>query len=139
MHQSSNVKPTLVTLIAVMTLISGLVNLVWGWGGTAAIVLGTLGLGLLCAPITILPGILGLFEISYALKLLGEPHQLIRPSQNIAILEIVCILAGNFLSAMVGILALIFYNDPAVIEHFASLSGTSAISNQPAISAPEST
>jgi hypothetical protein len=117
-------KPTYVNVIAWMTLASGIVNLFWGLGLTLTIVLGTIGFGLVCAPLTILPTILGIFEVIYAAKLLSNPPQAVQPSTTIAILEIVCILAGNLFSVVVGILALIFYNDVTVKDYFARLNGT---------------
>ena len=126
-------KPTLVHVIAWMTLASGIVNLFWGIGasGTA---LATV-LGVICIPITILPTVLGIFEIIYAAKLMGNPPQQIQPSTNIAILEIVCILLANIFAVVVGILALIFYNDIAVKEYFARLNGTlvPAVATTPAL------
>lgn len=116
-------KPGLVKTISVITLLSGILNLLWGLVATASIVFGTFFFGLLCAPITIFPTILGIFEIIYALKLLAEPVQPAQPSQTIAILEILCILTGNVFSMIVGILALVFYNDPQVKEFFARLNG----------------
>ncbi|HEU0296804.1 MAG TPA: hypothetical protein VFR47_28965 [Anaerolineales bacterium] len=120
-------KPTLVHVIAWTTLASGIVNLFWGLGlsGTA---LATV-IGFFCIPITILPTVLGIFEIIYAAKLFSDPPQVIQPSTNIAVLEIVCVLAANFFSMAVGILSLIFYNDTIVKNYFASLNGT--LSNGP--------
>jgi hypothetical protein len=81
-------------------------------------------IGIVCIPFAILPTILGVFEIIYAAKLLSNPPQAVQPSTNIAILEIVCILAGNIFSVVVGILALVFYNDLTVKDYFARLNGT---------------
>lgn len=117
-------KPTLVNVIAWMTLASGIVNLFWGLGVSLTVLVSTIGFGLICLPLTILPTILGVFEIIYAAKLLSNPPQAVRPSTNLAILEIVCILAGNIFSVVVGILALVFYNDIAVRDYFARLNGT---------------
>jgi hypothetical protein len=79
---------------------------------------------LIClAPLAILPTILGIFEIIYAAKLLTNPPQPVRPSTTIAILEILCILAFNVFSMIVGILALVFYNDPQVKDYFNRLNG----------------
>jgi hypothetical protein len=114
-------KPTLVHVIAWMTLASGIVNLFWGIAASGA-VLATI-VGVICVPITILPTILGIFEIIYAAKLLGNPPQQIQPSTNLAILEIVCILVGNLFAVVVGILALVFYNDLIVKNYFAQLNG----------------
>ena len=115
-------KPTLVNVIAWMTLASGIVNLFWGLG-LAITVLMTI-VGIVCVPFAILPTVLGIFEIVYATKLLSNPPQPVQPSTNIAILEIVCILAGNIFAVVVGILALVFYNDLTVREFFARLNGT---------------
>lgn len=117
-------KPTLVNVIAWTTLASGIVNIIWGLAasGTA---LATV-IGIICTPITILPSILGIFEILYAAKLLSDPPQVVKPSTNIAVLEIVCVLAGNIFAMAVGILSLVFYNDQIVRDYFARLNGIAA-------------
>jgi len=113
--------PGLVKTIAVITLISGIVNIFWGLIATA-IVVPTIILACL-AVFTILPTILGVFEIIYALKLLNNPPQPVQPSTTIAILEILTVFVGNVFSMVVGILSLVFYNDPQVKEYFAKLNG----------------
>ncbi|MGB8981067.1 MAG: hypothetical protein WCC12_04260 [Anaerolineales bacterium] len=115
-------KPTLVNVIAWMTLASGIVNLFWGL--IASLSVAVTVVGLLCTPFTVLPTVLGIFEIIYAAKLLSNPPQAVQPSTTIAILEIVCILALNVFSVVVGILALVFYNDITVRDYFAQLNGT---------------
>ena len=117
-------KPTLINVIAWTTLASGIVNLFWGLAasGTA---LATF-VGVICTPLTILPTILGVFELIYAAKLFSNPAQPLKPSTNIAIFEIACVLAGNVFSMAVGILALVFYNDTVVKDYFARLNGTVA-------------
>ena len=117
-------KPTLVNVIAWMTLASGIVNLFWGIAASGAL-LATI-VGVICVPITILPTILGVFEIIYAAKLMSDPPQQIQPSTNIAILEIVCVIAGNLFAVVVGILALVFYNDLTVKDYFTQLNRTLA-------------
>ena len=113
-------KPTLVNVIAWMTLASGIVNLFWGVIASLT-ALATI-VGIVCTPFTILPTILGVFEIIYAAKLLSNPAQPVLPSTNIAVLEIVTILVGNVFSMVVGILALVFYNDLVVKDYFARLN-----------------
>src|SRR5512136_1871905 len=112
-------KPGMVQAIAIMTLINGIINVLYGASVTLAIVLGTFFVGLICAPVTILPFVLGIFEIVYGAKLLANPPQAVKPSQAIAILEIIAVLSGNVISLVVGILALVFYNDARVKEYFA--------------------
>ena len=115
-------KPTLINVIAWTTLASGIVNIIWGLAasGTA---LATV-VGIFCTPLTILPTVLGIFEIIYAAKLLSNPPQPVQPSQTIAILEIVCLLAGNVFAMVVGILSLVFYNDQIVRDYFTRLNGS---------------
>ena len=108
----------MVTGLAVMTLVNGILNILYSLGFTFAIVVGTIGVGLLCVPITILPTVLGIFEILYAVKLISNPPQPVRPSQTLAILEIFCFVTGNMVSTVVGILALVFYNDQSCQDVF---------------------
>ncbi len=115
-------KPTLVHVIAWTTLASGIVNLFWGLAASGT-VLATI-VGFVCVPITILPTVLGIFEILYAAKLFSNPAQPVQPSTNIAVLEIACILTGNVFSMAVGILSLVFYGDTMVRDYFARLNGT---------------
>ena len=117
----SQQKPGLVTAISVMTLISGIINLFWGFVASAT-ALGTI-VGVICLPVTILPTILGIFEIIYAAKLMSAQPQPVQPSTSIAVFEIATVLMGNVFSMVVGILALIFYNDLVVRDYFASLNG----------------
>jgi hypothetical protein len=117
----SNEKPGLVTAIAAMTLVSGIVNVFWGLIVLSGPALASL-IGIVCLPLTILPTVLGIFEIVYAAKLLGTAPQPVQPSTNIAVMEIVCILSGNVFSMIVGILALVFYNDLVVKDYFARLN-----------------
>jgi len=114
-------QPGLIKTVAILTMISGIVNIFWGLVATAAVV-STFILACI-SPFTILPTILGVFEIIYALKLLSKPPQPINPSNAIAILEILCILTFNAFSMIVGILSLVFYSDRQVKAYFAGLNG----------------
>jgi hypothetical protein len=131
---NNNQRPNLVTIIAAMTLVSGIVNVFWGaiasQGAFASVI------GIVCTPFTILPTILGIFEIIYAAKLFGTPAQAVRPSSGIAAFEIAAILAGNAFSMVVGILALVFYNDQAVKSYFEQINGMAAPVPTPVEPAP---
>lgn len=116
-------KPGKVTAIILLTLISGGLNIFIALGGATAIATGTLGLGLVCcAPVAVLPGVLGVFEVLYAFDLMAYPPKRVRPNQTIAILEIICISFGNVVAAITGIVALIFYNDPEVQAYFTTIN-----------------
>ena len=117
-------KPTLVNVIAWMTLASGVTNLIWGVAASGA-ALATV-VGIICIPFTILPTVLGVFELVYAAKLFSNPAQPVQPSTNIAVFEIASVLTGNVFSMVVGILALVFYNDTVVKDYFARLNGVFA-------------
>ena len=126
-------KPTLVSVIAWMTLASGVVNLFWGVAASGT-VLATI-VGIICTPFTILPTVLGVFELIYAAKLFSNPAQPVQPSTNIAVFEIACVLTGNVFAMVVGILALVFYNDTVVKDYFARLNGALALNGEE-VSAP---
>ena len=116
-------KPGKVTAIAAMALANGILNILWGLSLSSALVLGTVGIGLLCAPITLLPLGLGIVEIIYAASLLSaspSPTQLSQ-TRTIAILEICCILYGNIVSLIVGILVLVFFGDLGVQGYLVGL------------------
>ena len=113
-------KPAEVTVLAILTVISGVINLTAGVGAAIGL---AFSVALLClAPLGILPILLGSFEILYAIKLLSSFPQGVRPNQTIAILEVCCFLFGNLISTAVGVLALVFYNDPAVKAYFARIN-----------------
>jgi len=131
MNQLSEQKPGLVTAIAVMTLVSGITNLFWGFVASAT-ALGTL-VGVVCLPITILPTILGIFEIIYAAKLLSTQPQPVQPSTPLAVFQILTLFYGNVFSAVVGILLLIFFNDLGVKNYFARLNSNYMPAPQPQI------
>ena len=128
-------KPTLIHVIAWMTLASGVVNLFWGVAASGT-VLATI-VGIICTPFTILPTILGVFELIYAAKLFSNPAQPVQPSTNIAVFEIACVLTGNVFAMVVGILALVFYNDTVVKDYFAKLNGTPAPVTVTPVSTPD--
>jgi hypothetical protein len=119
-------KPGKIQTIAIMTLISGISNILWMilWGMFILIgAVASLGIGCLFIPLVIPPIVLGVFELIYAGKLLPTPAKPVQPSLTLAILEIICILTGNVISAAAGIVAVVLYSDPEVKAYFAQLNG----------------
>jgi hypothetical protein len=112
--------PGLVTAIAILTLLSGLINIMWGLNIAFGLAISIV---LLCiAPLGLLPVVLGVFEILYAIKLLSSPPRKVPANQTIAILEVCSILFFNILSCIAGVLVLIFYTDPSVRTYFAGIN-----------------
>lgn len=112
--------PGKVQAIAIITLISGILNIIYGLTLTVLIVIGTIGVGLLCAPLTIAPSVLGIFEVIAGAKLMGTPGRKFKV-QTIAIMEIIAIITGAVPSAVAGILNLVFYNDLPTKQYIDSL------------------
>lgn len=129
-------RPGLVTAIAFMTLASGIINLFWGFVASATVLSSFFGI--ICLPITILPTILGAFEIVYAAKLLSAQPQPVQPSTSIAIFEILTAFFLNVFSLVVGVIVLVFYNDVIVKDYFARLNTIHKMDTAPtAESTPE--
>jgi len=126
--QSSAIeKPGMFTAISIMTLANGILNILYGMMLTCGLTLVSLGIGLLCAPLAILPAVLGIFEIIYAAKLMANPSKPVQPSIALGILEICCVLWGNMLSPVVGVLNLVFYNDDSVKAYFAQINSQTTV------------
>jgi hypothetical protein len=122
-------KPGKVQAIAILTLISGISNILWMLIVGVFILVGGLssfGIGCLLMPLVVPPIVLGIFEILYAVKLLPTPIRPTRPSNLIAILEIICILTTNPVPLAAGIVALVMYNDPEVSAYFQHTSASPA-------------
>jgi hypothetical protein len=118
-----NQKPGMITAIAIMTLINGILNILWSIGLACAFI-STL-VGIICVPFAAYPIVLGILEIIYAAKLISNPPKPIQPAKWLAIMEICDVILGNIISLVVGIIALVFYNDPAVQSYFADLNAQS--------------
>jgi hypothetical protein len=116
-------KPGKVQAVAILTLVSGISNILWmlilAFIVFPLIALATIGIGCLLYPLLLLPIILGVFEIIYAAKLLPTPIKPVKPSQSIAVMEVVCALTGNLIPVAAGIVALILYSDAEVKAYFA--------------------
>ena len=118
-------RPGKATAMGVMILISGIINILWGLTlavvATINAVVGALLIyGLFCIPgicVGLLQIPLGIFEIIHGAQLLGQPPKT-KPSRAIAIMEIICIIAGNIYAVIVGILVLVFANDQEVNSYF---------------------
>jgi hypothetical protein len=111
-------KPQKVQTIGILMLISGILNILVGLGGGAAFVISLFLI--CCAPVFLLPIVLGVFEIYYATKLLSTSGEKLPFSQVqvMAILEICTIFVGNVFSVVIGVINLILLNDPEVRPTF---------------------
>ena len=98
--------------ITIIMLVNGIINVLIGltitWGAISTIV------GILCLPITVLPLVLGTFEVVYAAKMLSNKTVPASRIKTLAIFEIVGIIYGNAISLIAGILNLVFLDDDTV-------------------------
>ncbi len=106
-----NAKPGTVQTIAILTLISGILNCVLG----ASLIFLTVFVWTVPAAFSIVVGIL---EIVYASRLLADPVRVFKPAKHIAIMEIINIVNGSATSLAAGIVALVLYNNPEIQEFF---------------------
>lgn len=103
------VKPGQLTAIAILCIISGVIDC-----------LGIVFL-LACWPFGIYSLIVGIFELTYGIKLLSEPPTTSRANQTLAIMQIINITNCMTLAVVTGILSLVFYGDPRVKAYFETL------------------
>jgi hypothetical protein len=110
-------KPGLVQAIAVITLTSGIVSLMYGcfW------MLGLIPT-IICWPFAGYPIATGILEIVYAARLLQDHPRNMRPARHIAVMEICEVVFLNPIAMIAGILVLAFHKDPVVQEYFASIN-----------------
>ena len=111
-------KPGNVQLIGILMIVSGVINILAGFGIATAIILGTFFVGLLCLPVLVIPVGVGIWEVIVGANIVNG-----RPARNIQVvagLEIASILWANVLSMVAGILVLVFYNDPETRAYFES-------------------
>ena len=115
-------KPDRLFAIGMMTLISGIINILWGMGLLLMIAvfgIGTFFVGCLCLPLAIYPLALGIVEVLYALKLMRNPiSPTVKPAYYIAVMEIIDTLFGNIIALVVGVVSLLLYNDVAIRRFF---------------------
>ncbi len=70
--------------------------------------------------------VLAFLELRYGIRLLANLPGVLKPARHIAVMEIIAIVGGNIIAAVLGVLALMFYNDPAVQRYFDMLSSDRA-------------
>jgi len=97
-----------------MVLVNGIINCL---GGVVFILM------IYTIPLGAYSIVLGILEIIYATKVLPDPIKTSEPAKYLAIMEIINIVTCNFISLVVGILGLIFREDPEVQAYFAALQG----------------
>jgi hypothetical protein len=109
-------KPGSVQTIAIVTLVSGILNCILG----VSLIIATFFIWTLPAVYSI---VVGIMEIVYASKLMADPVKVTRPAKHIAIMEIVNVVNGSVTSLAAGIVALVLYNSDDVRAFFARLGG----------------
>ena len=121
--QDETEKPGKLTAIAIITLIGGILAVMVGIGEALGVI------GSLCLACFLIPGAVvsffgGIFMIIQGALLLGQdPAQHIRRTRISASLQIACILAGDVVNFILGILNHVFLSDRAVVEYRKKLTG----------------
>lgn len=110
-----NPKPGKVQAMEVMLLVNGVLNIILG----ISLITGAFSsfLGVLCLPLSILPAVLGVFEVIYGYRMISQKPVKSKDLKVIAICEIVSILYGNVISMVVGILNLAFLDENQVKQY----------------------
>jgi hypothetical protein len=113
--------PGKVQAIAIMTLVGGIlatiVGLIWLFYGLV-VGLATFGIGcVICLP-AIYSVTMGVMAIVKGAKLLGARGYLETPPKAIAIMQIVNIICCDVTNMVLGILTLVFLNDPYVRGYY---------------------
>ena len=113
-------KPGKVQAIAIMSLVSGILNCVGGLGWlVAGLFMFLVGVIFTIIPATYLL-IVGVLDIIYASNLMGASAAPIRPARHLAILNIVSIIFFNLIPCVLGIVNLVFYGDEETQRFFES-------------------
>ncbi len=102
-------KPDKVQAIAIMSLVDGILNMIWA----VALIMG-----ICTAPLGVYAAVVGVMAIVYASNLLSSRPRGVEPNKTLAIMQIANIVSGNVISLVIGILALVFYNDPEVEDYY---------------------
>jgi hypothetical protein len=101
--------------VTIIMLANGIINIILGlsltWAAIATII------GILCIPITVLPLVLGIFEVVNAANILSNKPVKAERLRTLAIFEIINIIYGNLVSLTAGILNLVFLDSPEVKEY----------------------
>ena len=123
-------KPGKATAIAINTLVGGILALLLGIGGIFSyflFVLGTIGFGLCMFPIILLPIyslVFGVMALIKGIQLLGsDPIPAYETAKTTSVMQIVNIICGDGINTTLGILNLVFLNDPEVKEWVRSQGG----------------
>lgn len=120
-------KPGQLQSVAIMCMIDGVLNILYG----ISLAIGLLFATIICFPLGIYPVILGILEINYATKLMAEPARVNTPAQYLAIMQICNVLFGDVVSLIIGIISLVFYSDPQVRNYFGALGSMGNYSAPP--------
>jgi hypothetical protein len=111
-------KPQKLEWIGILMLVSGVINISAGF----ALVIGlTLSVVLICcAPFGALPLALGIVELIYGLRLIGDSREPVERQtlQTIAALEVATLLFSNMVCGVIGIVNLVLLSDSEVAGYF---------------------
>jgi hypothetical protein len=106
-------KPDKVQAIAIMSLVDGILNIIWGV---------VLIFGICTAPLGLYAIVVAVLGLIYASKLMSSYPQGVTQNKTLAVMQIVNIITGNVASLVMGIITLVFYDDPEVYNYYTALN-----------------
>lgn len=118
----AGVKPQNLKTYGVLTIVSGICNLIFTIGGFFLLVLGTIGFGLICFPLFIPTIVLGGFEIYYGMKFNDDnDHSVKNFPLAIPILQTATFMFGNIISGGIGIYGIVVSTMDEIKQYYNSV------------------
>ena len=107
--------PSKLEAVRVMTIIGGALAVLYGLGATGGILalgIASFGLGCLCLPLPVYMLIAGVVALTQGLDTFKKPPRVA------AIMQIICIIGGDVINLVLGIIELMYLNDPEIKAYY---------------------
>ena len=117
------IKPGKIQAISIMTLVGGIIGVLVGlsWGCYfGMITLATFGIGVFLMILPVYALIFGIMAVTRGSQMLGSNPMAFKSAKAIAIMQIVNIVCCDFTNLVLGIINLVFLNDPEVKDYLRS-------------------
>lgn len=120
-RRSRQQKPGQVQAVGIMMLVGSIMSLLYALGiiiYILAVAAATLGVGLLCClwPGIYVAAVFGILGLIRGINMLNQDDQ--GPPRTLAILQIICVVNGDIINCVLGIVSLVMLNDPQVRAYY---------------------